>query len=125
MPLKILITDDHDEFRAMVRSWLESMKENFVVYEASSGELGIIKALREKPDLVLMDIRLPEMNGLQAAQQIKQKIPGCKVVILTMFETESFRQVFQSADIDAYLGKSEVFEVLLPTLVKLKLIKKE
>ena len=118
MATKILITDDHDEFRMTVRSYLEKMDDNFEIMEASSGEAGVLKALRERPDIVLMDIRLPDISGIDAASQIKNDFPSCKIIVLTMFETEAFREVFKSNDIEAYLGKSELYEKLIPTITK-------
>ena len=118
MATKILITDDHDEFRMTVRSYLEKMDDSLEITEASSGEAGVQKALREKPDIVLMDIRLPDISGIDAASQIKINFPSCKIIVLTMFETEAFREVFKSNDIEAYLGKSELYEKLMPTITR-------
>ncbi len=119
MSIKILITDDHDEFRTTLHRYLEESSPDFKIFEASSGELSILKALREKPDIVLMDIRLPEMNGIEAARRIKQNLPESKIIILTMFETEAFREIFKSDDIEAYIGKSELYEELLPMISSL------
>ena len=119
MNAKILITDDHDEFRMTVRNYLEGLENSrFEITEATSGEAGVTKALRERPDVVLMDIRLPDISGIDAASQIKRNFPASKIIILTMFETEAFREVFKSNDIEAYLGKSELYDKLLPTISK-------
>src|SRR3989338_3291387 len=121
MSTKILIIEDHDDFRAMVKSYLEKQDFKMEVFEAPTGELGVVKALREKPDIILMDIRLPNMNGIDAASRIKKYLPSCKIVILTMFETEAFRNVFKSQDIEAYIGKSELYEKLVPLLKEILL----
>ena len=116
MPTKILIIEDHDDFRAMVKSYLEKQDLPMEVFEAPTGESGVVKALREKPEIILMDIRLPNMSGIDAAGRIKKYLPGCKIIILTMFETEAFRSIFKSQDIEAYIGKSELYEKLVPLL---------
>lgn len=116
MPTKILIIEDHDDFRAMVKSYLEKQDLSMEVFEAPTGESGVVKALREKPEIILMDIRLPNMSGIDAAGRIKKYLPGCKIIILTMFETEAFRSIFKSQDIEAYIGKSELYEKLVPLL---------
>ncbi len=121
MPTKILIIEDHDDFRAMVKSYLEKQDIQLQVFEAPTGESGVIKALREKPDIILMDIRLPNMNGIDAAGRIKKYLPECKIIVLTMFETEAFRNVFKSQDIEAYIGKSELYEKLVPLLKEILL----
>ncbi len=119
MSKKVLIIEDHDEFRQTVRTFLNTQDNSLQVYEASSGELGISKALREKPDIVLMDIRLPQMNGIEAADEIKKYLPNCKIIALTMFETAAFREAFKSKNISAYIGKSELQEKLMPFIQKL------
>ncbi len=113
---KILIVDDHDTFRETVKDYLKIQGLNVEIFEANSAELAIVKALREKPDIILMDIRLPEMNGIDAAGRIKGYLPKCEVIILTMFETEAFKKVFKSDKVSAYIGKSELYEKLVPTI---------
>lgn len=116
MNRKILLIEDHEEFRKIVRIYLKKQDNSLEVFEASTGELGIVKALREKPSIVLMDIGLPNMSGIDAAGRIKKYLPDCKIIVLTMFETEAFREVFKSSDITAYIGKSELFEKLMPLI---------
>jgi two-component system response regulator DegU len=118
--MKVLIIEDHDDFRETLRKHLEAEDIFSKIFEASSGELGVMKAMRERPDVILMDIRLPQMNGIDAAGHIKKILPGCKIIVLSMFETKSFREIFESEDIEYYIGKSELFEKLIPILKKLK-----
>ena len=118
MSTKILITDDHDEFRVTVRNYLEKSDDSFEISEASSGESGVELALRHRPDIILMDIRLPDISGIDAASQIKKEFPESKIIVLTMFETDAFREIFKSSDIEAYLGKSELYDKLMPTILK-------
>ncbi|MFA5059716.1 MAG: response regulator transcription factor [Candidatus Omnitrophota bacterium] len=118
MPKKILLVEDYDEFREMVKVHLVKHNSQWEIFEASSGELGVIKALREHPDVVLMDIRLPNINGIDAANQIKKYLPQVKIIILTMFETDAFKEMFKSEDITAYIGKSEIYEKLIPEIEK-------
>ncbi len=116
MAKKVLIVEDYKEFRVMVKNYLETQNLDFQISEADSGEMGILAAVKEKPDIVLMDIRLPDMNGLEAASEIKKRIPECEIIILTMFETEAFRSVFKSNHISAYIGKSELYDKLIPQM---------
>jgi len=78
--------------------------------------MGIEKALREKVNIILMDIRLPNINGIDAATRIRRHLPDCRIVVLTMFETEAFRKVFKSGDTTAYIGKSELYDKLMPVI---------
>jgi len=116
MNLKILVIEDHDDFREIVKTHLKSQNLNLQIFEASSGEVGEVIALRERPDIILMDIRLPNANGIDTATRIKKNLPECKIIILTMFETEVFRNIFKSNDISAYVGKSELYEKLIPII---------
>ena len=119
MNKKILLIEDHDDFRNIVKDFLKTQDDHLQIFEAPSGELGIVEALREKPDIILMDIRLPNANGIDTAARIKKYLPHCKIVVLTVFETEAFKNVFKSSDIVAYLGKSELYEKLMPLIRKM------
>lgn len=124
MSVKILIVEDHDDFRKTVRAHLERQDFRWEVTEAASGELGVSLALREQPHIILMDIRLPGMNGIDAANKIKVHIPESDIVLLTMFETEAFKKVFQSENVTAYVGKSELYEKLVPIIKEILASKK-
>jgi len=115
---KILIVDDSRDYRKVLRQHLENQEIDGEIVEAETGELAVIIALNEKPNIVLMDIWLPRMNGFTAAKAIKEKIPGCDVIMVTMFETEEFRRANQYDYITAFVGKSEVFDQLMPVLSK-------
>ena len=119
MKRKVLIVEDHDAFREILKTYLEMQELGLEIFEAFSGELGVVKALREKPNIVLMDLRLPGINGIEAAGRIKSYLPNCEVIILTMFETQGFKKVFRSDQVTAYIGKSELYERLIPTLKRI------
>ena len=118
MKTKILIVEDNHDFRNMVKSFLEKQELGFEVFESPTGLLGVEKALEERPNIILMDIRLPSLNGIEASSQIKKIFPECKIIILTMFESSREREVFKNNNIDDFLGKSEVYEKLIPTIQK-------
>lgn len=87
---KVLLVDDHAIVRMGVRALLDEAQDFDVVGEASSGRDAITQAERLRPDLVLMDIGLPDMNGLEAMALIKQAAPEMRVVVLTMHEDEDY-----------------------------------
>lgn len=113
---RVLIVDDNDDFRKVVRQYLEMQNLDLVIQEAKSGELGIARALHTPPDVVLMDLRLPGINGIDAAIRIKDNAPGCDVIILTMFETEEFKKGYGKGNIAAFIGKSDIYDRLMPAL---------
>jgi DNA-binding NarL/FixJ family response regulator len=86
-PIRVLIVDDHTLFRESLRSHLSAHENIEVVGEAGDGMEAISKTMELKPDVILMDFAMPNLNGLQATLQIKQNNPTVKILILTMYET--------------------------------------
>ena len=86
--IRVLIVDDHAVVRLGLRALLD-LEDNFsVVGEAESGAVAIVMARQEKPDVVVMDIRMPEMNGIEACQEIRAVSPETKVIMLTSYADE-------------------------------------
>ena len=118
MKKKVLIIDDHADFRAMVKDYLNRDGLDLEIFEASTAEMGVVKASCVKPDIVLMDINLPNANGLAATKLIKEDVPNCDVIILTMFEVKAFKQSAEKIKAAAFIGKSEIYDLLLPAVKK-------
>lgn len=85
--MKVLLVDDHALFRAGLATLLKAWGME-VIGEASNGQEAIIKARQLMPDLILMDIEMPQMNGLEATRAIKSECPDIKVVVLTVSDDE-------------------------------------
>ena len=83
MAIRILIADDHDVVRQGLRTFLEIDPELEVVGEAADGHQAVRLAHRLRPDVVLMDLLMPEMDGIAATQLIRQELPDTEVVALT------------------------------------------
>lgn len=118
MKKRVLLIDDHDDFRAILRDYLNKQNLDLVIFEANSGEMGVIKASCVKPDIVLMDISFPNENGLEAARQIKKDRPRCDIIILTLFDVEAFKKVAEKIKVRSFIGKNEVYKKLLPVIKK-------
>jgi len=88
--IRVLLTDDHTILRQGIRVLLEAQDDIEVVGEANNGRESIEQARELHPDVILMDISMPELNGLDATRIIKQSFPEIQVVILTMHETEEY-----------------------------------
>lgn len=86
--LQILIADDHPLFRDGLRALLESVGDMEVVGEATSGEEVVVLAIAMQPDVVLMDIKMPDLNGIEATRRILADIPDIKILIISMFEDD-------------------------------------
>jgi CheY-like chemotaxis protein len=112
----ILVVDDHDQVRCLLKEWLETVFPDFGVVEAKSGEEAVAVAQAKLPKLVIMDIGLPEMDGIRAAQLIKESVPTAKVVVLTMHEEEQYQKSAFASGVSAYIPKRSMQRDLLPAL---------
>ena len=84
-PIRILLADDHTLFRKGIRTLLEQMPDFDVVGEAASGQEAVAQARELVPDAILMDIKMPEISGIEATRQILQENPHVGVILVTMF----------------------------------------
>lgn len=111
--LRIMIVDDHAIVRGGIRSLLESQTDIEVVGEASGGEEAVEKALELQPELVLMDIAMPGMNGIDATRLLKEKLPSARVLILTMHDDDEFFFPLLRAGASGYMLKDAEPQELL------------
>ena len=88
--ITVLIADDQAMVRAGLRLILEAEDDIVVVAEAENGEEGVRLARRETPDVVLMDVRMPVMDGLEATRQITEQVEGTRVIVLTTFDLDEY-----------------------------------
>jgi DNA-binding NarL/FixJ family response regulator len=86
--LRILIAEDHPLFRKGVISLLSSVPDFDVVGEATTGEEAVVRAAQLQPDVVLMDLQMPKVNGIEATRRILQQSPSVRVLVVTLFEDE-------------------------------------
>jgi DNA-binding NarL/FixJ family response regulator len=101
---RVLVVEDDREVREAIRELLE--ETNFeVVGEAADGSEGVDMARQRNPDVVLMDLRMPVMGGLEASRQIKQEMPMIQVVILTAYDDPALKEDALTAGVYAYLVK--------------------
>ncbi len=87
-PVRILVVDDHSLFRKGLKSLLDGEPGLKVVAEATNGREAIEKTRHHEPDIILMDLSMPEMNGLEATRRIKEEMPNARIVILTVEEKD-------------------------------------
>jgi DNA-binding NarL/FixJ family response regulator len=88
--VRILLVDDHTLVRAGIRSLVESLPGLEVIAEASNGREALELAERHEPDVVLIDINMPELNGLDAAARLSRTLPATRVIILSMLGNEEY-----------------------------------
>ncbi len=106
--IKVLLADDHAILRAGLKMLLDAESDMEVVGEAESGAVAIEETRKLKPDVVLMDITMPELNGLHATKEIIKTHPDVKVLVLTMHDDEGYLRQFLSAGASGYVVKKAV-----------------
>lgn len=104
---RILIADDHELIRRGLRGLLESHAGWTVCAEAATGRDAFVKARESKPDVVVMDISMPDMNGIEATRRILKLLPQTEVLILTMHDTEQVIREMLEAGARGYVLKSD------------------
>lgn len=105
--LRILLVDDHDAVRRGVQTMLESHPGWEVCAEASNGRAAVKLAQQHKPNIAVIDLELPDLNGLEATRQIKKELPEIEVLIYTMYETEELIRKVLAAGARGYVLKSD------------------
>jgi DNA-binding NarL/FixJ family response regulator len=86
--LRILVAEDHPLFRKGMVSLLSSVPEFEVVGEAATGEEAVVRAAQLQPDVILMDLQMPQVNGIEATRRILQESPSVRILVVTLFEDE-------------------------------------
>jgi two-component system, NarL family, response regulator NreC len=104
-PIRILIVDDHTIVRQGLARLLEDQPDFKVVGEAYDGRMAIEKAMALLPDVVVMDIAMPLLNGIEAARRIRKNLPKIKILILSMYSHEHYIHELLEAGISGYLLK--------------------
>lgn len=113
---RILIVDDHASVRDGIRSFLENKTDFTVCGEAENGLTAIGQATELKPDLIVMDLALPMLSGVEAASIVKNAQPKVKIVAFTMYARELGKAVTAASHIDAVVPKSSSLKMLVETI---------
>jgi DNA-binding NarL/FixJ family response regulator len=111
--IRILLADDHTILREGIRSLIEDEHDMVVVGEAEDGQTAVKMACQLEPDVVLLDIAMPLLNGLEATRQIRQSLPNVKVLALTMHDNEEYIRQILAAGALGYILKDTAARDLL------------
>lgn len=112
-PIRLFLVDDHEVVRTGLKSFLESQEGFQVVGEASSGKEALEKAALSCPDVVVMDITMPEMDGLEATRRLKELCPQAHILALTVHEDKQYLFEMMAAGASGYLTKQSAAEDLV------------
>jgi DNA-binding NarL/FixJ family response regulator len=114
--ISVLIADDHDMARRGIREIVESQPDLHVVAEASDGREAVEKARACEPSVVLTDIAMPEINGMEVTRQLQKELPGTQVLIITMHCSEELLKEAVQAGARGYLLKTNVDQELVQAI---------
>ena len=115
MTTRVLVVDDHQPWRISVRTILKSNPSLLVIAEARDGVEAVEKAVTLRPDLVLLDIGMPRLNGIEAAKKIRRACPESRIIFVTQESDSDIQRAAVETGASAYLLKSQAFK-LLPTI---------
>lgn len=114
-PIRVLLADDHRIFLQGLRTVLET-EGYIIVGEAVTGREAVELAKQYKPDVAVLDFKMPEMNGIDAAREIHRQTPGTETVLLTMYEAETYAVEALRAGMHGYVLKSQPTAELIQTI---------
>jgi two-component system, chemotaxis family, chemotaxis protein CheY len=113
---RVLLVDDSDDLRLLLRLKLESWERYQIVGEAADGEAAVAMAAEHQPDLVMLDLAMPKMDGLQALPLIREAVAGVRVIVLSGFDRDMMAGRAAAAGADGYLEKGVPMKELARTV---------
>lgn len=124
MTLKILLVDDNHTFIAAVRQFLDRLPDVVIIGQAHDGKSALAIVRQQRPDLVLMDIAMPGMNGLELARAIQLDPSAPQIVFLSMHDNQEYRVAARELGAD-FVSKADFVSELLPLLGALTQVEKD
>ena len=115
--LTVVVVDDVPDFRETVRFLLLSLPDLVtVVGEAADGEEGLTVVLRERPDIVISDLVMPRLNGVELTRRIRQELPQTMIILMSSYPEDAYRLMASDSGADAFVNKRVIFEALVPAI---------
>jgi len=117
MPLTIVVVDDAPDYRLLLRSILASVSETMaIVGEAADGEEALALVRRERPDIVITDLVMPRLNGVELTRRIRQELPQTKIILMSSYTEDAYRLMASDSGADAFVSKQVIARSLLPAI---------
>jgi DNA-binding NarL/FixJ family response regulator len=117
--ISVLLVDDNPTFLRVATRYLQQQEDMIVVGVAPSGEKGLAEAIKLQPKIVLLDLAMPDLSGLELIPRLKEAHPGICIIALTVLNTEGYRRAALEAGADEFLPKAVMATELLPTIRRL------
>ena len=115
-PIRVLIVDDQRIFRATLRHLLGTAPGVTVVGEAADGQQAVSMAAEFCPDVVLMDIAMPVLNGIEATRRILRQCPRMRIIGVSIYDTSGMEEMMRAAGAVAYVAKGQELDELVETV---------
>jgi DNA-binding NarL/FixJ family response regulator len=117
MPLTLVVADDAADYRAIVRAILRPFSDMVtIVGEAENGEQALALARLERPDLVITDLIMPRLNGIELTKRIRQELPYTSVILISSYTEDAYRLMASDSGADAFVSKQVITTSLLPAI---------
>jgi DNA-binding NarL/FixJ family response regulator len=117
--IRLLIVDDSDAVRGAIRSLLHQQKDRFDVYESPSAEDAIHKGRENRPQIILLDLSLPGVSGMELAKRMRTELPDSKIVVMSAQDPAVLRTLTELAGLQLCIVKTELSAELLPLLARI------
>jgi len=114
--IRLMLVDDHDVVRVGLKTFLQTQDDLLVVAEASNGQEAIEKAIQVRPDVILMDITMPEMDGLEATRRLRCECPNCLILVLTVHDDKQYFSQMLVAGASGYITKQAAADELVAAI---------
>ena len=111
--LRILLADDHSVVRRIVRNFVQSESGWEVCAEATTGREAVVMTAKEHPDVVILDLSMPDLNGLQAATLIHNQFPETQLILLTMHDSLELKDQLTASGIRACIRKDDLNQLVM------------
>jgi two-component system response regulator NreC len=113
---RILIADDNKRFRTFLKTLLERHEGWSVCGASKNGDEAVQKAIKLKPDVILLDIEMPKLDGLSACRLIRERVPTSKILILTVYQSLELARIAAESGAWGYVSKSLISRDLVPAI---------
>jgi DNA-binding NarL/FixJ family response regulator len=116
-PLTVVVVDDAPDYRQIVRFLLLGLPDVVTfVGEAADGAEGLALVLRERPDIVITDLVMPRLNGVELTRRIREELPQTKVILMSSFTEDAYRLMASNSGADAFVQKRVIYDALAPAI---------
>jgi DNA-binding NarL/FixJ family response regulator len=119
MAYRVLIVDDNQRFLEFLEEFLRHYADIHIVGSALSGKEALELAEDDQPDLIIVDLWMPDISGLDLTREIKSRWPGVPTIVLTLLDSPQHRQAAMEAGADAFIGKPSMDSDLVPAIERL------